>query len=124
MVRAEMLDCPVEWTRRILGDRWKVLILQNLMDGTRSFVDLKGEIPYVSHKVLVPELRELEEMGLLSCVIYTKAPPQIDFSLTETGQSLKTLLDTMRQWGETHKEKLAIAAGVKTTSETSGLTWP
>ena len=97
--------CPVETTLLIIGDKWKVFILRDLMDGTRRFGELKKSIGSVSQKVLTAQLRDMEAKGLLTRKVYAEVPPRVEYTLTDTGYSLKTVLDAMSQWGEEYKIK-------------------
>ncbi len=96
----ELPNCPVETTLTLIGDKWKVLILRDLMLGTKRFGELKKSIGSVSQKVLTAQLRDMEESGLVSRKVYAEVPPRVDYSLTELGKSLKPILDAMQSWGE------------------------
>lgn len=96
--------CPVETTLMLIGDKWKVLILRDLMPGTKRFGELKKSIGSVSQKVLTAQLRDMEENGLLSRKVYAEVPPRVEYTLTELGYSLKPILDAMYSWGEGYKE--------------------
>lgn len=95
----ELPACPVETTLMLIGDKWKVLILRDLMDGTKRFGELKRSIGTVSQKVLTAQLRDMEEKGLLTRKVYAEVPPRVEYTLTETGYSLKPVLDAMKAWG-------------------------
>ena len=99
--------CPVETTLMLISDKWKVLILRDLMDGTKRFGELKKSIGTVSQKVLTAQLRNMEEMGLLSRKVYAEVPPRVEYTLTETGYSLKPVLDSMVAWGTDYQRKNA-----------------
>lgn len=99
-------DCPVETTLTLIGDKWKVLILRDLMSGTKRFGQLKKSIGNVSQKVLTAQLRAMEESGLLTRKVYAEVPPRVEYTLTETGYSLKPILDAMWSWGESYKAKI------------------
>ena len=99
----ELPSCPVEITLMIIGDKWKVLILRDLMDGTMRFGELKKSIGRVSQKVLTAQLRDMEEKGLVTRKVYAEVPPRVEYTLTETGRSLKPVLDAMVIWGENYK---------------------
>ena len=92
--------CPVETTLMLIGDKWKVLILRDLMPGTRRFGELKKSIGSVSQKVLTAQLRDMEAKGLVSRKVYAEVPPRLEYSLTDLGKSLKPILDAMWVWGE------------------------
>ena len=99
----ELPACPVETTLMLIGDKWKVLILRDLMPGTKRFGELKKSIGNVSQKVLTAQLRDMEENGLVSRKAYAEVPPRVEYSLTELGRSLKPILDAMQDWGEGYK---------------------
>ena len=101
----ELPACPVETTLMLIGDKWKVLILRDLMDGTMRFGELKKSIGTVSQKVLTAQLRDMEKKGLLTRKVYAEVPPRVEYTLTETGYSLKPVLDSMWAWGLDYKAK-------------------
>ena len=101
----ELPACPVETTLMLIGDKWKVLILRDLMDGTKRFGELKKSIGTISQKVLTAQLRDMEEKGLLTRKVYAEVPPRVEYTLTETGYSLKPILDAMWAWGADYKAK-------------------
>ena len=97
--------CPVETTLMLVSDRWKVLIIRDLLGGTKRFGELKKSLGSISQKVLTANLRSMEEAGLLSRKVYAEVPPRVEYTLTETGFSLKPVLDAMVAWGTEYKEK-------------------
>ena len=97
--------CPVETTLTLIGDKWKVLILRDLMPGTKRFGELKKSVGNVSQKVLTTQLRAMEESGLVNRKVYAEVPPRVEYSLTELGKSLKPILDSMWAWGEAYKSR-------------------
>ena len=99
----ELPACPVETTLMLIGDKWKVLILRDLMDGTKRFGELKNSIGHVTQKVLTAQLRDMEESGLLTRTVFAEVPPRVEYSLTDLGRSLAPILDAMRNWGEAYK---------------------
>ena len=101
----ELPACPVETTLMLIGDKWKVLILRDLMPGTKRFGELKRSIGSVSQKVLTAQLRAMEEKGLVARKVYAEVPPRVEYSLTELGKSLQPILDAMRTWGENYKNQ-------------------
>ncbi len=101
----ELPACPVETTLTLIGDKWKVLIIRDLLTGTKRFGELKKSIGSVSQKVLTAQLRAMEENGLLSRTVYAEVPPKVEYTLTETGYSLKPILDSMWAWGTEYKAK-------------------
>ena len=102
-VKKELPACPVETTLMLIGDKWKVLILRDLLPGTKRFGELKKSIGNVSQKVLTAQLRDMESNGLVNRKVYSEVPPRVEYSLTELGRSLKPILDAMRDWGEEFK---------------------
>ena len=97
---SELPACPVETTLTLIGDKWKVLILRDLLPGTKRFGELKKSIGSVSQKVLTAQLRDMEDKGLVHRQVYAEVPPRVEYSLTELGKSLKPILDAMWTWGE------------------------
>lgn len=104
--KKELPACPVETTLSLIGDKWKVLILRDLMPGTKRFGELKKSIGSVSQKVLTAQLRDMEKNGLLTRTVYAEVPPRVEYSLTDLGKSLKPILDAMWNWGEEFKASL------------------
>lgn len=107
--KKELPACPVETTLTLIGDKWKVLILRDLMPGTKRFGELKKSVGNVSQKVLTAQLRTMEESGLVNRKVYAEVPPRVEYSLTELGKSLKPILDSMRAWGEDYKKQQELA---------------
>ena len=104
--KKELPACPVETTLTLIGDKWKVLILRDLMTGTKRFGELKKSVGKVSQKVLTAQLRDMEANGLVHRKVYAEVPPRVEYSLTELGQSLKPILDAMQNWGEGYSRAL------------------
>ena len=96
--------CPVEVTLMLISDRWKVLILRDLLSGTKRFGELKKSIGSISQKVLTSNLRSMEEDGLLTRKVYAEVPPRVEYTLTELGKSLQPILLAMQQWGLEYQE--------------------
>lgn len=107
MDKKELPACPVETTLSLIGDKWKVLILRDLMEGTMRFGELRRSIGTVSQKVLTSQLRDMEAQGLVHRKVYAEVPPRVEYSLTETGKSLKPVLESMRNWGEDYKKSFS-----------------
>ena len=95
--------CPVETTLMLIGDKWKVLILRELLGGTKRFGELKKAIGSVRQKVLTAQLRDMEEKGLLTRKVYAEVPPRVEYTLTELGYSLKPVMDALWKWGENYQ---------------------
>lgn len=108
MMEAKVLPaCPVETTLTLISDKWKVLIIRDLLPGTKRFGELKKSIGSVSQKVLTSQLRQMEESGLLVRTVFPEVPPRVEYTLTELGQSLRPVLDAMWNLGEEYKAKNA-----------------
>lgn len=103
----ELPACPVETTLMLISDRWKVMILRDLMNGTMRFGELKKSVGSISQKVLTSNLRDMESRGLLVRKVYAEVPPRVEYTLTDLGYSLKPILDSMTDWGNRYKEKVA-----------------
>lgn len=102
----ELPACPVETTLTLIGDKWKVLILRDLLTGTKRFGELKKSLGNVSQKVLTAQLRDMEESGLVNRKVYAEVPPRVEYSLTVLGESLNPILDAMKCWGESYKNSV------------------
>ena len=95
--------CPVETTLMLIGDKWKVLILRDLLGGTMRFGELRKSVGSISQKVLTANLRDMEESGLVRRTVYAEVPPRVEYTLTPLGKSLAPILDAMKTWGEDYK---------------------
>jgi DNA-binding HxlR family transcriptional regulator len=101
----DLPSCPVETTLTLISIKWKILILRDLMPGTKRFGELKKSIGNVSQKVLTAQLRQMEASGLLTRTVYAQVPPKAEYALTDLGYSLKSILDAMWTWGEQYQQK-------------------
>ncbi|MCC8050810.1 MAG: helix-turn-helix transcriptional regulator [Lachnospiraceae bacterium] len=99
----ELPTCPVETTLTLISDKWKVLILRDLLPGTKRFGELRKSIGHISQKVLTAQLRQMEESGLVIRTVFPEVPPHVEYTLTDLGYSLKPILDAMWDWGENYK---------------------
>lgn len=106
MDKAALPACPVETTLMLISDRWKVLILRDLMEGTQRFGELRKSVEGISQKVLTSNLRDMEGRGLLTRKVYAEVPPKVEYTLTDLGYSLKPIIDSMYQWGDNYKAQL------------------
>lgn len=97
--------CPVETTLTLISDKWKVLILRDLLTGTKRFGELKKSLGGVSQTVLTSQLRQMEASGLLTRKVYAEVPPRVEYTLTELGYSLQPVLEAMRDCGEAYKKR-------------------
>ncbi|MGN0621587.1 MAG: winged helix-turn-helix transcriptional regulator [Porcipelethomonas sp.] len=101
--KADLPACPVETTLMLIGDKWKVLIMRDLRNGTKRFGELKKSVTGISQKVLTANLRSMEENGLLTREVFPEVPPRVEYTLTELGHSMEPILDAMEQWGTEYK---------------------
>ena len=95
--------CPVETTLTLISSKWKVLILRDLLTGTKRFGELRRSLGGVSQKVLTAQLREMEDSGLLTRTVYPEVPPRVEYALTALGESLRPILDAMWDWGTAYQ---------------------
>ncbi|MFQ1054604.1 winged helix-turn-helix transcriptional regulator [Gilliamella apicola] len=104
--------CPVETTLMLMGDKWKVLIVRDLLTGTKRFGELKKSLNGISQKVLTSHLRIMEKNGLIIRKVYPQVPPKVEYTLTEVGQSLKQVHDAMLDWGSVYKLKYSARTSI------------
>lgn len=105
----ELPPCPVETTLMMIGDKWKVLIIRELLSGTKRFNEIHRSIDGISQKVLTQKLREMESDNLLERRVYAEVPPKVEYSLTELGMTLRPILDSMERWGTEYKAAMALS---------------
>ncbi len=108
MLLKDLPKCPVETTLKMIGKKWKVIILRELLSGTKRFGELKTSVSGISQKVLTANLRQMEEDGLIFRKTYNEVPPRVDYTLTDVGYSLASVLDSMADWGEGYKQFLKL----------------
>ncbi len=101
--KRELPACPVEITMMLISDKWKVLILRDLLNGTLRFSELRRSVGNVSQKVLTSNLRQMERDGLVHREVYPEVPPRVEYSLTEVGESLRPIIETMKTWGNHYR---------------------
>jgi len=102
--RRSLSTCPVEVTLSLIGDKWAVLVLRDLLPGKKRFSELRKSIGSVSQKVLAAQLRTMAARGLLTRTVYPEVPPRVEYELTKLGQSLRPVLAALKVWGETYQE--------------------
>ena len=107
MLKKDLPPCPVELTLLLISNKWKVLIIRDLLEGTKRFSELKKSITNISQKVLTSNLREMEENELLTRKVYPEVPPRVEYTLTDIGYSLKPLLDDMDKWGTWYRSEVS-----------------
>ncbi|AFY52940.1 putative transcriptional regulator [Rivularia sp. PCC 7116] len=93
------VSCEVETTLQVIGGRWKVLIIRELLLGIRRFGELQRALPGVTQKMLTQQLREMEQDGIIHREVYAEIPPKVEYSLTSLGESLQPILNAMHEWG-------------------------
>ncbi|MDR0841020.1 MAG: helix-turn-helix transcriptional regulator [Christensenellaceae bacterium] len=103
----ELPECPVAITVGLIGNKWKLLILRDLLDGTKRFGQLLKSVTGISQKVLTDNLRALERDGMVTRAVYAEVPPRVEYALSAMGESLTPILDAMAVWGESYKQQLA-----------------
>ena len=106
MLKKNLPACPVELTLLLISNKWKILIIRDLLEGTKRFSELKKSITNISQKVLTSNLREMEENELLTRKVYPEIPPRVEYTLTDIGYSLKPLLDDMDKWGTWYRSEM------------------
>lgn len=106
LAREELPECPVATTVQLIGNKWKLLIIRNLVyNGKQRFTDLIKTVPGISKKVLTDNLRALEDDGLIEREVFAEVPPRVEYTLSELGKTLKPILDAMHVWGTEYKAK-------------------
>lgn len=101
--------CPVETTVQLIGSKWRLLIMRDLLDGPRRFGQLKASVGSISQKVLTTNLREMEERGLVVRRVYPEVPPRVEYELTAVGESLRPVMDALGAWGEAYQAQARAA---------------
>ena len=103
----KILDCPVATTINLIGNKWKLLIIRDLLASTRRFGELRKNQEGISQRVLTQNLRELENDGLIKRKVYAEVPPRVEYSLNELGRSLLPIISTMADWGNNYKKTIS-----------------
>lgn len=106
LTKEELPECPVATTVQLIGNKWKLLIIRNLLGGPQRFTEFSKTIPGISKKVLTDNLRALECDGLVNREVFAEVPPRVEYSLSELGQTLKPILDAMFDWGTDYKNSV------------------
>lgn len=102
----ELPECPVATTVSIIGSKWKLLIIRNLLARPWRFNELKKDLDGISPKILTDSLRSMEEDGIVTRTVYPEVPPRVEYALSELGESMRPILDAMYQWGTDYKNTL------------------
>ena len=102
--KAELLpECPVATTVQLIGNKWKLLIIRNLLVRPWRFNELQKNLDGISQKVLTDSLRSMEEDGIITRTVYAEVPPRVEYALSELGESMRPILDSMKVWDENYK---------------------
>ena len=105
--KAELIpECPVAATVQLIGNKWKLLIIRNLLVRPWRFNELHKNLEGISQKVLTDSLRQMEADGLITRTVYAEVPPRVEYALSELGETLKPILDAMKAWGESYKKRM------------------
>ena len=106
LTKDELPDCPVTKTVQLIGSKWTLLILRNLLDRPWRFNELKKSLNGIIQKVLTDSLRSMEEDGLITRTVYAEVPPRVEYALSDLGETMRPILDAMKEWGIKYKESL------------------
>ena len=106
LTKDELPKCPVATTVQLIGSKWKLLIMRNLMDRPWRFNELKKSLEGISQKVLTDSLRSMEDDGIITRTVYAEVPPRVEYALSDVGESMRPILDAMKEWGMKYKESL------------------
>ncbi|MDY5883041.1 MAG: helix-turn-helix domain-containing protein [Roseburia sp.] len=106
LTKDELPECPVATTVQLIGSKWKLLIMRNLLDRPWRFNELKKSLEGISKKVLTDSLRSMEEDGIITRTVYAEVPPRVEYALSDVGESMRPILDAMKEWGLRYKETL------------------
>lgn len=108
LTKDELPECPVATTVQLIGNKWKLLIIRNLLREPQRFTQLRKTIPGISQKVLTDNLRALEEDGLIEREVFAEVPPRVVYSLSELGNTLRPIIDAMQEWGSRLQKKFRL----------------
>ena len=103
LTKDELPDCPVQTTVQLIGSKWKLLIMRNLLVRPWRFNELRKSLEGISQKVLTDNLRQLEEDGIITRTIYPEVPPRVEYALSELGESMRPIIKSMEEWGRKYK---------------------
>ena len=106
LTKNELPDCPVATTVQLIGSKWKLLIMRNLLERPWRFNELKKNLVGISQKVLTDSLRSMEEDGIITRTVYPEVPPHVEYALSDLGESMRPILTAMQEWGTNYKETL------------------
>ncbi len=106
LTKEELPACPVATTVQMIGGKWKLLIMRNLMQRSWRFNELKNDLDGISQKVLTDSLRSMEADGIITRTVYAEVPPRVEYSLSELGESMRPIMKAMEKWGTDYKKCL------------------
>ncbi|MBE5913769.1 MAG: helix-turn-helix transcriptional regulator [Pseudobutyrivibrio ruminis] len=104
--KEELPECPVATTVSLIGSKWKLLIMRNLLVRPWRFNELKNSLEGISQKVLTDSLRSMEEDGIITRTVYPEVPPHVEYALSELGESMRPIIKSMEAWGTNYKENM------------------
>ncbi len=104
LTKEELPNCPVATTVQLIGNKWKLLILRNLMTRPWRFNEMLRSIPGISQKVLTDNLRQLEKDGIITRTVFPEVPPRVEYALSELGNSMRPIIDAMQAWGLSYQK--------------------
>ncbi|MGX8698756.1 MAG: winged helix-turn-helix transcriptional regulator [bacterium] len=105
--KEELPDCPVATTVQLIGNKWKLLIIRNLFTRPWRFNELHKDLEGISQKVLTDSLRQMETDGIITRTVYAEVPPRVEYALSELGESMRPILDSLQEWGTNYKKRIA-----------------
>ena len=106
LTKSELPPCPVATTIQLIGNKWKLFIMRNLLGGTQRFGELRKTIPGISQKVLTENLRSMENDGMVIRTVFAEVPPRVEYRLSETGESMRPIIAAMDAWGTQYKSQM------------------
>ena len=104
LTKDELQECPVATTVQLIGSKWKLLIMRNLLQRPWRFNELKKDLDGISQKVLTDSLRSMEEDGIITRTVYPEVPPRVEYALSDVGESMRPILTAMQEWGTNYKK--------------------
>jgi DNA-binding HxlR family transcriptional regulator len=106
LTKEEMPACPVATTVQLIGSKWKLLIMRNLLQRSWRFNELRKDLGGISQKVLTDSLRSMEEDGIITRTVYPEVPPRVEYALSDLGESMRPIMNAMEEWGTNYKNQL------------------
>lgn len=106
LTKEELPECPVATTVQMVGSKWKLLIMRNLLQRPWRFNELKKSLEGISQKVLTDSLRSMESDGIITRTVYPEVPPRVEYALSDLGESMRPIIASMEEWGKNYKNQL------------------